>query len=476
LLSKPEWENSHVKIAQSKMLVRLLLSLCFCATVCADQPVASYSHYCASCGVRGVDTFASQSGQFIVHGPLQPATPPVVKDPNAPQLIEMEPQLIAVTAERTKRVFLAELGVNDTFHDKIHVLILPRARPESPIEVMSQIYSDGFQYHIGLPAYLEPARLVKAIVQVILQEYANRGTHRNSELPSWLVEGMDRELLSSMQPAAVVNRLPVTIERLGYDRLGGTRAFFQTNSPLTVEELTFNNLEKLTPLERTRYERSAHLLVYELLRLRAGQGLMSAFIQSLPQALNWQTAFFSVYRQYFHTPLDFEKWWMLRCVEIRDRRARQNWNVAVSLDRFQSLLRTPTEIRASTNAIPERRDATLQQVLTSLDFGVQKEILGQKLQQIFFLSPNLAPEVASLASAYEQAIETYLEKRTGDQPTLKSDPEQRLQFLVKSTVKNFDELDQAAEEIRAGRRPNLPQPTHHAAGRQVLMTRKSTAK
>jgi hypothetical protein len=349
----------------------------------------------------------------------------------------------------------------------VHVVVLPRSRPEQPIQVVSHVYNDGFQYQVGMPGFLESSRMIKGFVQVVLQEFANRGSHRNAELPTWLVEGMNRQLRSTLAATPVLEQKPLNSAgaflarpqvKIGFDRLGSTRVFFLTNSPLTIQDLSFSNLPALSDLERKRYESSAHFLVYELLQLRGGPLLMAAFIQSLPHALNWQTAFFSVYRQFFHTPLDLEKWWMLRCVEVQNRKGHQLWNTATSLDRFGALLRTPTEFRASTNSIPERREATLQQVLAQFDFGVQKDILAQKLQQIFFISVNLSPEVTPLASAYEQAIEGYLEKRALNdyQPTLKSDPEQRLELLVKSTSKALDQLDQAREDIRAGRTPKLP--------------------
>jgi hypothetical protein len=452
------------------------LAFCFLLTVSGQQPVTSYTRFCATCGVLGADTILSQSGQFIVHGTTARAFPPR-RTPDDPPLIELEPQLVAVTAERTKRAFLEELAVRDNFTDKIHMLLLNRGTPEQPITVVSHIHTDGFQYQVGLPVYLETYRLTKAIMQVLLQDYSNRAARRSAELPSWLVEGMTRQVLSGLVPASVANRKPQTVERRGFDRLERTRAYFQTNNPLTIQELSFSNLPGMNLEERFRYESSAHLLVHELLRLRGGPALMSAFIQSLPRALNWQTAFHGVYQHYFRTPLDLEKWWMLSCLEVKKREARQTWAAPVSLERLDALLRVSLEYRVSTNAIPERREATLQEVLNLADFGMQRELLGQKLQQIYFLAVNLSDEVAPIAQAYEQAIESYLRKRTLNeyQPSLKSDPEQRVQLLVESSINSLDELDRAREELRAGRTPRLPQPPKKP-GRQVIISRGNSRK
>jgi Fe-S oxidoreductase len=54
------------------------------------------------------------------------------------------------------------------------------------------------------------------------------------------------------------------------------------------------------------------------------------------------------------------------------------------------------------------------------------------------------------------------------QPALKSDPEQRLQALIRSTVKGFDELDQARDEVRAGRVPQLPQAAKKSSRPMVI--------
>lgn len=474
----------------------LLALLCVSLSSLADQPVASYSRLCASCGLWGIDTIVSESGQYIVHGMDRRNLFPPPRRENEEPLLELEPQLVAVTAERLKRAFLDDLGTTDSHHDKVHVVLLNRARPEQPIGLVSAVHVDGFRYQLSLPVFLESSRLIKALAQSLLQEYANRGARRNAELPTWLVEGMSRHLLSSILPAPVanapvgglqpgagfnVNQLgmrPMTIERLGYDRLGTTRPFFQTNLPLTIQDLSFNNLGQLNAFERARYESSAHLLVYQLLQLRGGPALMSEFIQALPNALNWQTAFFSVYRQYFRTPLDLEKWWMLGSVEIRSRQAREHWNTPVSLERLEWLLRTPTEFRVSSNAIPQKREITLQEILNSVDFGTQKNLLSQKIQQIFFLSVNLSPAVAPLAVAYEQTIESYLQRRALNdyQPGLKSDPEQRLEALIKGTVQALDNLDRARDEIRAGRTPKLPPPVKRSPGRQMLVSHGNSQK
>jgi hypothetical protein len=441
-----------------KPLRLLAFIIAFCAAIFADaaQPVTSYTRFCVTCGVWGVETFESESGQFIVHGSTSAKFPPVIFTPDAP-LVELEPQLVAMTAERVKRALLEELGIRDSYRDKIHVIVLDLARPDLPIGVVSRINSDGFQYQIRLPGFLEHDRLVKALVHALLLDLANRGSHRCAELPPWLVDGFSRQILSRVTPAFVANKTPVTFEIHGYDRLGGSRSFLRTNAPLSIQELSFGGSAPASRLERQRFEASAHLFVFDLLRMRGGRALMVHFLQALPQTYNWQTALFSAYKAYFHTPLDLEKWWTLDCLDVRNHDKREIWPAPLSLQRLDSVLLTAMELRLRTNSIPERPEATLQEIIYATDFGVQKEIFGRKLEELFFLSINLAPEVRPLATAYGNVLEAYVQKRTtGEyQPGLKMDPEQRLQSLMKATITALDRLDRAREDLRSGRAPKL---------------------
>lgn len=439
------------------LLLLLLLLLGAGLTACAAEG-PGYTRFCASCGVWGADTFSSQSGQFLVHGRSAPRANPVSMNTNSLPLLQLEPPLLAVTADRIKRAFLQALGANDAYRDKIHFIILDLASPQHPISLVSRIFADGFQYQAGLPGQLETSRLVRTVVQSLLLDYANRGGRRVAELPPWLIEGMTLHVQSDVAPSLVMNRDPLTTERFGYDRLGATRQFLQTNSPMSIQELSFTRLPEASALDRARFENSAHLLVHELLRLQGGRALLGRFIQALPRSLNWQTAFFEVFRGHFQTPLDFEKWWALSWVNFRHHQERELWPLPLSLQKIDSLLLTPLEWRQDTNAIPAAREATLQEVLSQLEPAAQRAILAHKSQLLAFASLSLDPDAALLASAYREMLDSYLQKRfLGEgQPGLKSDPIQRQQALVKSALNSLDQLDRVRSDLKSGRKPNWP--------------------
>ena len=272
------------------------------------------------------------------------------------------------------------------------------------------------------------------------------------EMPNWMVEGMVRQLQTRVVPAYVVNRQPITIETAGYDRLGATRGYLQTNAPMTLQELSFADLTRVTPEQREQFKASAHLLVHQLLKLKDGPQLMARFLQTLPQTLNWQTAFYAAYRQHFAGPLDFEKWWMLNWVEFRNSQEKELWTLDSAVERLESVLQTPMEMRMDANSVPRLREASLQEFLQLADHATQKEILTQKVQQLFFLSMNAPPAVSQVWGAYQRTIENYVQRRGNEeQPTL------RMQALVRETISTLNELDVARAELKAGRVPVLSQ-------------------
>jgi hypothetical protein len=435
-----------VRFAAAQLLALFLC--CFCH---AAEPVSDLTRYCAVCGLLGVDTILSETGEFIVHAYRAPLfVDPAIRTNQS--LLALEPQFVAITAEKTKRLALQELEQQDAFRDKIHIYINDRLRPGQPITLMTRMYRDGFEYLMGVPRHVEHVKIVKAIVQAFLLEMANHGGKRSAEIPSWLVEGFTQEILTSLTPPYVANKRPLTIMRLGYDRLAGARAFFQTNSCLTISELSFSDISALAPdsLELLRYQKSAHLLVHELLHLHDGPRQLTRFIRALPATLNWQTAFYNVYQRQFQTPLDLEKWWALTWVNFQRHREHELWSSALSLDKLQNLLLTPLEFHSRTNALPESRQVTLQQLLKETDFSMQKTVLNHKIQQLYFLSVSLSRETARLAADYEQAMKNYLQdkSRSAYQPGLRADPEIRARLLLKSAIEQFDKLDLTLAQLK----------------------------
>jgi hypothetical protein len=430
-------------------MIRALVAA-FLACNAFGAATIEFTRYCAGCKIWGAATVASHTGQFVVHGSGFPKRHVREANTNVVPLINVEPQMLAVTAERTKRAFLQELRQQDVFRDKIHAIILDFAAPSQPVQLISEVYLDGFQYRLAIPGRVEHTRLVRALTQTLLLEFGNRGSKRSAELPRWLIEGMTRQVLSSVVPTYVVNEEMSSVEVLGYDRLSYSRAYLSTNTPMTVQELSFHEGD---PAQEQRFEACAHMMVHELLKLQGGPGLMVQFLRLLPHTLNWQTAFFQVYGRHFAGPLALEKWWMLAWTDQKNRPAQAIWPKETALDRLNALLLTSMETSVSTNSIPQRRDVPLQELLARGNYSVQRSIFSQKVQQLYFIGANLPAEVAPLARAYRETLENYLQRRGADeaQPGLKKDPEQRAQVLTRTAARALDQLDSAREDLKAGR-------------------------
>jgi hypothetical protein len=406
----------------------------------------------AAPGFQKPEFMTSHSGQFIIHGqgPVTPV-PVVLSGSDRPVEIDLEPQLAAIAAERIKRGLLDTLRISDQYRDKIHIILIERPRPDQLIGMISTSYTDGWKYEVIIPARVESTKFAKAIVQALLLELANRNSSRSAELPSWLIEGLTQEIISAALPTYVLGQKVVTREILGFDQLISARSYFKTNSCLTFQQLSFARVDWANRQEARLYQNSAHLLVHEILKLSEGPGLLAAFVASLPNALNWQTMFLRVYRQHFPRMLDIEKWWTLVWIDFKNREAHELWPLDVSAQKLRSALLTSIEVSAYTNSLPQRQEVPLAVVLERATFSTQKEILAQKLQQLFFLSFTLAPDAAVIAAKYRAAIQEYLEKRVAAdvQPSLKMDPEKRNQLLAREAGRAFAELDSQLQTFQA---------------------------
>ena len=413
------------------------------AILFAGDPPVSYTRFCVTCGLMGVDTIASFSGQFVVHGSTLPLPSYLRSSQSRSNFVEVTPQLVAITGERVKRGLLDELDLPDRYQQKIHVIVMPLAPPEEPITIVSRIYTDGIVFQMGVPGQMDYTRLIKGLVQVLLADVATRGVPRNAVIPPWLVEGMSQHLSARVAPTIVANKTLMTYEISGYDRLRGSREVLETNTCLTFHALSFPK-SPMNPAEARVYESSAHLFLAELLRLPQGQHLLAEFLRTLPQTLNWQTAFYRVFNEHFQTPLDVEKWWALSWFDIKSREEQQIWPAALSLQKLNNLLVTTLEVRARPDELPGRRDVSLQDAIQHLHFPAQSEVLSEKMRQMFFLQFNMAAETRQLLEEYRSAIEDYLERRG----RLGSDSGRRVERLVRSTQEAFDKLDRKRESLR----------------------------
>ena len=275
----------------------------------------------------------SMSGQFLVL-----AAPPSRFRPELPvgtnaDWIRLEPTLLAISAERIKEAVWRELDFNGSWRQQVTLVLQVARSTNDLVTIISEPSPRGWSYRVVMPDELTPERYMRAMVQVVLLELANRtAVQHSAEIPAWLAEGIAYGLLANHRAELVLTppRLeangvfyrPVVADVRRISPLELAHRTLLDATPLTFEELSWPAPGQVeTPL----YRASAQVFTYELLHLRGGQACLGDFLTALPGYLNWQLAFLQAFKPHFSRPLDIEKWWSLRAAEFSGRDLIQTW-------------------------------------------------------------------------------------------------------------------------------------------------------
>lgn len=441
----------------------------------------------------------SRSEQFVVHSPVL-TTPRAASGTNR-NWIAVQPDPLAVSAERIKQRLLNELEAQDQWRGRIHLNILPEL-PAGFLPVLTSAqFSDGWQYSVRLPTRLDREALVRGLLQAILTEIANRTPGvRPAELPAWLVHGLAAYFLNGRGPDVVfetneilskagegwsevrptirvqtsdreTSRLrdqlaqlltPTILHRLGDDGIQDLRTYFGTQPPLTFNELSLPGPELMWGEDAPRFRASSQLFTLQLLSLPDGPRMMRELIATVTRAMNWQTAFHAAFRPVFSTPADVEKWWAVSSAGFSSRDESKTWSTAESLERLNLLLDTPVRVTKPGQPVPETITLTLQRVVATLELPTQLRILRDKLVQLRFLQGRASRDSLRLVTGYVDLLDRYVEQRpkAGGGVTVKGEREVNLKILMRTTQSRLDELDQR----RAGALAALSAPPETAVG------------
>jgi hypothetical protein len=408
--------------------------------------------------VGGLPTH-SRSGQLVVS--VAAGEPRAGVEPGGlgdSRLRTLTPDLLAVSCDRIRRDLLAYLRQPDRWQHKIHVRIHAGWPSTHAIPVTATAYRDGWRYAIEFPERMESEKVVRATVQALLWEIANReGRERSAEVPMWLTEGLTQQLLATaemdpvLEPEAALARRGSVWSSRGRSQEGLMRdPLFEARRRLALEApLTFEELSLPTPAQREGagwevYQSSAHLFVHELLRLEDGHARLAAMLRALPGYWNWQTALLRSFGRHFPTLLDLEKWWALAVTNFR---RRDHWRAlpeAVAAEHLAEVLTVPAGVRASTNDLPARTRLPLQRAVRELSFEHQRQALGHVVHELQALRPQLSAETAMLADGYQEVLRRYLEQRSaaGVAPQRRGEVAQRIRDLAERAVAAFDGLDE----------------------------------
>jgi hypothetical protein len=365
----------------------------------------------------------SHSGQFLVQGRPFGSLPGISPNLSTNQnLLSLDPTLVTVSCERIKQLLWRELGTAGGWNGKIFLSVYPANAAGDPISLTSERFRDGWQYRIELPSLIDRPRYVRAIVNALLLEMANRSTTgRSAEIPLWLSEGLTQGLLASEaieiilappRPAPDGVSPPATFVIARKENpLVQVHKNLCARPSLSFQQLSWPAPNQFDGADGVLYGSSAQLFVSELLRLKSGPACLRAMLAELPRHYNWQFAFLQAFNQHFQRPLDVEKWWTLQLVHFTGRELAQTWPVDESWQKLDALISSKVQVHAQTNELPLQAEVTLQKIIREWDSARQTRALSTKLHELEQLRLRLAPELIPLADSYQQALRTYLEAR-----------------------------------------------------------------
>lgn len=405
----------------------------------------------------------SLSGQFIIHAPASPS-PPLLHLENNRSFVRLDQALLTVSCERIKQLLWRPLGASAPWRGKIYLALYPAQDADETITITSERYRDGWQYRVELPDIVERTRYVRAMVQVLLLELANRtGGEYSAEIPVWLIEGFSQQLLASSEieiilppPSATVNGLNLTstvVNARKTNPLEQAHQELRTVPPLTFDGLSWPGEETLSGEAGQRYRLSAQLFVSQLLDLKDGPACLRSMLTELPERYNWQFAFLHAFHGYFEGPLEVEKWWALQLVRFTGRDIAQTWPLEESWQKLEQTIRSPVQIRALSSDLPLHGDITLQTIIREWDPARQTQALRSKLGQLDSLRFQAAPQLIGVIDDYRRAIQSYLQTRDQAGFFLFFRKNAASRRATEQALRQFNALDARREALRSSQKP-----------------------
>ena len=411
----------------SDFVIRHLL--CGCALVAGIETQAALAP----------QTLHSRSGQFVVTG-LPLLTRSWAASTSAVSFVRLDPTLAAVSCEAIKTALLDALGLQDGWKGSVVIAIHPTREDNEPIDVVSVHYQSGWTYEVGMADQVDRSRFIRAIVEVLVFEIANReGGSLQAEVPPWLVPGLAAHLeAATISRLALEPRTSFIVQGQRYDALAGIRGSLGAKRPLNINQLNWPE-EVQTDEQERGYRACAQLLVHDLLRLKNGRRCMVEMLKRLHESLNWQTAFLAAFAQYFPRLADWDKWWSSRVTEVFDQEAFAASKAEEQLRHLDNILKTRS--RAGTNAADSF--VTLQTMISEWPLKDQLEALRQKVLILRALRVRATGKLGMLIGDYGLALEEYVQSRTSGRTGhgRSGDVSSSNHIFAQAAIKRLDQLD-----------------------------------
>ena len=427
-------------------------------------------------------TARSFSGQFLVRAPGLPTDLKLAAQLAAGgNYIQLDPSLVVVSCERIKQSLWRELAAKPVWRGRIYLDLSHARSADETVRMVSQKFSDGWQYRLQLPDVIERERFVRAIVQTLLLEIANRSaTERSAELPLWLVEGLAHELITAgdmagelkiFLPPPNVKEAGMNISRLERDErrtnsLYWAHVVLGSQPPLTFEELSWPVENQLATEASEVYQSSAQLFVDRLLKFKDGPASLRAMLADLSGHLNWQLAFFNAFKAHFQTTLDVEKWWAVEISHFTGRELAQTWTSAESWRKLDAIIRAPVQVHTGGGTEPLRTEVSMQTLLRDSNGLEQAKFFSRQLDSLNSLRLRASQDLVGLVDGYRQAIGTFLERQKITNPFLRVRKfhELAVNRAAKDLILRLDALETKRQVLRpAPSKPDANEPENISA-------------
>jgi hypothetical protein len=416
-------------------------------------------------------TTQSASGQFVVFAPrYAPRGALVANLSTNAGFIALEPTLLVISCERIRQKLWAELSIMPPWRGRVSIHLYPARSGDDLVAVVTEKSPGAWNYRLEMPDTLSRERFVRAIVQVLLLEIAQRNSGgRSVEIPLWLVEGLAADLRATSEtelllppPSLNVRGLslapPVSQEARWVNPLQGARQELLTRPALTFDQLSWPTEGQLAGDQGPVYRYSSQLFVASLLRLPNGPACLRTLLAQLSRYYNWQLAFFSAFRPLFRSPLDVEKWWALQVVQFTGRDLSQTWTLDDSLKKLDEILPSRVEVRSVQNELPLRSEVNFQTIIREWPPERQREMLQRKLGELDALRLRVAPAAVAMVDDYRHVLLTYLQKRFSPGPLalFRRRSGSNVDRASRDAIAQLDVLDRQRHALQAPARAALP--------------------
>lgn len=410
----------------------------------------------------GAAAIQSSSGQFVVFA-VQSSVPlsrpgRFAADTN---LISLEPALLAVSCERIKQRLWAQLGLDAPWRGRIYLDLRPAQSADEPVIVATDQLRGGWDYHVALADMLPRDRFVRAIVQVLLMEAANRnaGTHP-AEVPTWLAEGLSKNLRASGElemllppPRWNVHGLAISPQIMNArwaNPLEGAQMQLRARPALSFEQMSWPADGSLAGEAGEVYRCSAQFFVDSLLRMADGPGALRAMLGELPQYYNWQLAFLHAFRAHFQNLLAVEKWWSLQLVQFTGHDLSEAWTPEESWRKLDEILCSPVDVRTRADELPLHAEVPLQTIIREWDRPRQIQSLQHKMAELDLLRLRISQSFVPLVDDYRALIQAYLRRRnpTGLSLIFGTPGNPNSDRVADQAIRQLEALDQRRAALR----------------------------